>query len=130
VSTEEIYPLLVLYGTGNIKPILSLPSFSSIGSYTLVYYTEGWDCLCAECATTELINWMHGHDSNPPYHYDTYDEGPPVHCEECGKEMESSYGDPVKPCVIRETMSGFICAECGDDCECVVCANQGSEEGE
>lgn len=29
-----------------------------------------------------------------------------------------------RQCVVIETMSGFICAECGDDCQCVVCRIQ------
>ena len=64
----------------------SLPSFTSIGGYPLVYYTANWEELCASCA---LKN-----DDDLAVLVDVYYEGPPKFCTDCGDTIESAYGDP------------------------------------
>lgn len=59
--------------------------FTIPGCYTLIYFNEKDEVLCSGCATKvaeEII------------HVRTYDEGPTINCSDCGKEIESSYGEP------------------------------------
>jgi hypothetical protein len=66
-----------------------LPQYTCVGSYTMLYYSEDFsDVFCADCAT-EALN-----TDEPPAHYLVYLEGSVEYCCECGKELESSYGDP------------------------------------
>lgn len=65
-----------------------LPSYTGIGCYTIIYYTRKEEPLCGRCAT------KHSDSYDPVSHAGTYDEGPSVECSNCGKEIESSYGDP------------------------------------
>ena len=62
----------------------TLPAFSDVGCYTLAYYTESGETLCAECAADP---------ANDAAFCGTYDEGPTILCDGCGAEIESSYGD-------------------------------------
>lgn len=67
-----------------------LPSFSSVGAYTLLYLTlPDNDTLCAGCATEEIDT------TDTEVICDIYWEGDPIECDECGKQIESSYG-PVE----------------------------------
>lgn len=64
-----------------------LPSFTSFGGYTLVYYAKDGSEFCATCAQ----------DSDTGEHIqnvDVYWEGPPLSCAHCNCTIESSYGDP------------------------------------
>lgn len=72
-----------------------LPQYASIGGYTIAYYTEAGNFLCARCATAEIRAWQVDLSDDPPVAYGTYDEGPPQVCDECNKVIESSYGDPA-----------------------------------
>lgn len=76
-------------------------SFTSVGSYTLIYIVADGGILCPDCA-----NGDNGSEATEDPIADkqwrligcqTYDEGPPIPCEHCGKEIESSYGDPSQP---------------------------------
>lgn len=58
------------------------------GGYSVLFTTDRGDCLCATCAKREFIM------SNIDVTAGTYDEGPILQCDECGTEIESSYGDP------------------------------------
>ena len=62
-----------------------LTAFAWPGGYTLIYLTDDGDILDATCAS-EYIDDVVG--------YDTYDEGPTIFCDNCGRSIESSYGDP------------------------------------
>jgi hypothetical protein len=64
----------------------SLPTYSSLGSYPIVYYTAEFDALCATCASDD--------PSEPAVWADTHWEGPPERCCDCGTEIESAYGNP------------------------------------
>ncbi len=63
-----------------------LPSFSSIGGYTIIYYSKKEDPYCGDCAS------KHDEEHNPILHAGSYDEGADVYCTECGRTIESSYG--------------------------------------
>lgn len=78
-----------------------LPAFTSLGAYTLIYLTEGMDVLCADCATTDYLEWLYSLHNlselwsfDPPLYVDTYDEGPDEICAGCNKPIPSSCGDP------------------------------------
>jgi hypothetical protein len=43
--------------------------------------------VCAACVAATLTG------DDPVMHVDTYDEGPPLSCDNCGTSIESSYGD-------------------------------------
>ncbi|TXH13187.1 MAG: hypothetical protein E6R03_11765 [Hyphomicrobiaceae bacterium] len=62
-----------------------LAQYSSVGGYTIGYYTSGGDMLCAECAEDP---------ENDAEYVDVYYEGPTEFCAGCNKEIESAYGDP------------------------------------
>lgn len=61
----------------------ALPQYTSLGGYTILY-TRDNECFCAKCARTTD-------------HAATYDEGDPIECDECGAEIESSYGPVTDP---------------------------------
>lgn len=75
-----------------------LPSFSSVGGYTLVYLTKQDHTLCAECA-----GQLRPHDDKVT-DVETYDEGSDLECDGdgCSNVLESSYGDPEEEKRIRE----------------------------
>ena len=64
----------------------SLPSYTSIGSYTIVYLTAHDETVCGKCAT------RYDDDSDPITFASTYDEGDSLYCAVCEGEIESSYG--------------------------------------
>jgi hypothetical protein len=63
----------------------TLPQYSSVGGYTIGYYSAGGDMFCAECAADP---------DNDAEYIDVYYEGPTEFCAGCNKEIESAYGDP------------------------------------
>lgn len=62
------------------------------GGYPLTYITKDGGCLCAGCATEQMVTRDIGWP--PIIGVDAYYEGPPVNCEHCNVEIESAYGDP------------------------------------
>jgi hypothetical protein len=75
-----------------------LPSFTSVGSYTIVYYCADGGELCPACA-----NGDNGSDATEDPEADSqwrligcdvYWEGPVLQCAHCNADIESSYGDP------------------------------------
>jgi len=72
-----------------------LAKFTSVGCYTLLYTTRNGDYLCADCATeSHIYDEFGGLSEDPALYVSTYDEGPVLHCENCGESIEASYGDP------------------------------------
>ena len=71
-----------------IAKINPLPNWTSIGGYTILYLSKKDNCFCGDCAS--------GHEDkdDPIVKAGTYDEGPAIECNGCGKMIESSYGDP------------------------------------
>lgn len=63
----------------------TLPQYSSVGGYTIGYYSADGNMFCAECAEDP---------ENEVSEIDAYFEGPTVHCDGCNAEIESAYGDP------------------------------------
>jgi hypothetical protein len=71
-----------MFVTPEMRKEGQLPSFTSVGCYTLLYVKKGV-CLCGKCASQE---------KDEDLQVDTFDEGDPIPCEECGEDIESSYG--------------------------------------
>lgn len=65
----------------------ALPAYAWPGAYPMIYYTVGGLAVCPACANE-------ADTSDPVADGETYDEGPTVPCDDCGKLIESSYGDP------------------------------------
>jgi hypothetical protein len=63
---------------------MTLPKFTSVGSYPIFYNPKHDECLCAECATEKCpenkgaVNW----------------ENADLYCDECGTRIESAYAEP------------------------------------
>lgn len=63
----------------------TLAAFAWPGGYPIVYWTHNCDAvLCAACAE----------GADDIENADTYMEGPALVCDDCGKILESAYGDP------------------------------------
>ena len=77
-----------VYQVAGVREGETLPSFSSVGGYTIIYYSKRGEPFCGGCAT------KHEDEHDPIMHAGTYDEGPTLECSECGTDIESSYGDP------------------------------------
>jgi len=76
----------------------SLPSWAWPGGYPLAYFTQEGSVLCPECATSELDQALSGDDlrrHDLPHWADILWEGPPEHCDECSRDIETAYG-PVE----------------------------------
>ncbi len=74
----------------------TLPGFSSIGGYTIIYLTRKGQTLCSKCATKNVDE----HD--PVADAGTYDEGEDLTCDDCEETIESSYGPvSVEPETVR-----------------------------
>lgn len=85
---EKPAVLASVYELSGVKERGTLPSFSSIGCHTIVYYSKDEEPYCGDCAS------KHADEHNPISHAGTYDEGPDLECSECGRAIVSSYGDP------------------------------------
>lgn len=81
-----------VYGLVGIKAGEVFPSYTSIGSYTILYQTEKGEHLCGTCVNSYV------NPDDPVTHAGTYDEGDSLECVECQKEIESSYGPITQPC--------------------------------
>lgn len=66
-----------------------LPSFSSIGSYPIIYLTHNQSAICPDCANKPVSEY-----DDPAVSADVYWEGPDMECDDCGRPMPSAYGDP------------------------------------
>lgn len=69
-----------------------LPAYAWPGGYQMIYIDENNDILCPDCAnkpedeyTVKIVQW------------DIFYEGAPEECADCGKMIESAYGDPDEP---------------------------------
>ena len=95
-----MYDLLEKSGAYAYKGKLTLPRYTSIGCYSLIYLTKDMEVLCSDCATEDYFEWLYslntcdGWQHDPPLYVQTYDEGPDEICVSCNKPIESSYGDP------------------------------------
>ena len=63
--------------------------------YPLVHYTEDFDVICDQCIGDNIT------DCTDPKNKEwfitsnhIYWEGPPLQCDQCTNQIESSYGDP------------------------------------
>jgi hypothetical protein len=65
----------------------TLAAYTSLGGYPLIYVTRDGEIVCAEHAETT-------DDSDPVVAVDVHWEGEPYACVDCGKQIESAYGDP------------------------------------
>lgn len=79
------------YGVRQWKQITRFAPYTEIGGYTIVYIYEN-GIYCNECASKMYAEAR----GNIRFEYDTYDEGCPIECADCGKDIESSYGDPYE----------------------------------
>lgn len=62
-----------------------LSAYAFPGGYGIVYSTITGDILCPDCARQEIDQIQNAF---------LHQEGPSLFCDECGKELESDYGDP------------------------------------
>jgi len=80
--------------TPTIKAMLGqlgrLPQYSLVGCYTILYARDD-KVFCAECALKALRD-PEKEAKEWPNDCGTYDEGDPLDCCNCDKEIESSYG--------------------------------------
>jgi hypothetical protein len=65
-----------------------LPAYAWPGGYQITYLTRDGLEICPDCANQEDA-------SDPVTDGDVYWEGPAITCDDCGKEIESAYGDPA-----------------------------------
>ena len=72
-----------------------VPAYAWPGGYGILYYTDDGGTLCPDCVNANLDLCKDKDD--PQWHvfaWDIYYEGPSLYCDNCGKELESEYGDP------------------------------------
>jgi hypothetical protein len=62
-----------------------LPSYAWPGGYPIVYVDSDNSTLCADCATKSI---------NDQDDFLLHEEGPAIACDNCGKIINSAYGDP------------------------------------
>ena len=74
---------------GNIKKENNgkYPSFVWPGGYPLFYLDEENNCLCPDCANKEEEY------NSPIIAYDVNWENDSLYCDDCGKRIESAYGE-------------------------------------
>lgn len=65
-----------------------LPAYAWPGGYPVTYVTRDGLEICPDCANRETD------PSQAPIGGGVYWEGPTVQCDDCGRDMESAYGDP------------------------------------
>lgn len=70
------------------------PAWAWPGGYTIIYFDAGGMMLCADCASPIFPIEDTPYGRAKIIGCETYDEGPTIPCDDCGKEIESSYGDP------------------------------------
>lgn len=68
------------------------------GGYQINYYTRDGGILCAQCVEDNLELIRSAKEDNDPQWdivaMEINYEGPSEFCDNCGKELESEYGDP------------------------------------
>jgi len=73
-------------------PNNSLPKYTSIGCYPMLYLTKCGEVLCADCASECEF------EDNPVVDSETNWEDACLHCDECSTRIESAYAeDEVAP---------------------------------
>jgi hypothetical protein len=65
----------------------NLPAFAWPGGYPVIYCTRDGLTVCPDCASASDA-------SDPVLDNDIYWEGPAMQCDNCGKMIDSAYGDP------------------------------------
>lgn len=63
-----------------------LPTYAWPGGYQLFYLTRNGLTICPSCANEDT--------SDAVIAGDAYWEGPTIDCDDCGRGIESAYGDP------------------------------------
>jgi hypothetical protein len=67
-----------------------LPAFAWPGGYPIVYMDREGNAVCPDCANREVdAPWA-------PVACDVFYEGTPIQCADCGKTIDSAYGDPLE----------------------------------
>jgi hypothetical protein len=69
----------------------TLPSWAWPGGYPLFYLDKGGNVLCPECANREVDQ------SQAAVACDVNWEDPDLHCDDCGRRIESAYAEPEPP---------------------------------
>jgi len=64
------------------------PAYVLPGGYPMYYIDRQGNILCPDCASREVDA------SQDVVEGDVYWEGSPLQCDDCGKMIESAYGDP------------------------------------
>lgn len=77
-----------VYQTVGVERGEPLPCFTSIGCYSIIYYTKSEEPMCGECVS------KYDDECDPVTLAGTYDEGETLECCICGSKIESSYGPP------------------------------------
>ena len=80
------------YGENNHRAIRetydqTFSNMTSFGCYTVIFFDKHQSILCGECAKKDFI------ENHETLISDIYYEGPIIQCEECMKDIESSYGE-------------------------------------
>ena len=78
--------------------------YTDLGGYTIEFVADDCTVLCAECAKRAFIT------DHVDIYAATYDEGPIMYCEDCDREIVSSYGDPYCD---HEPNENNECVYCG-----------------
>ena len=91
------------------------PAFTSLGCYTLAYYSDDSEVICANCMNSEAeIHFAGDRDGWRIDAADVYWEGPRQHCVHCNAAIDSSYGDPdCDGCGGNGGLAGANCPMCG-----------------
>lgn len=66
----------------------SYPAYAWPGGYPLFYLDKQNNCLCPECASREVDQ------SQEVIACDVHWEGDAITCDDCGRQIESAYGNP------------------------------------
>ena len=82
-----------------------LPAYAWPGGYPILYVTAGGAVVCPDCAN--------GDSTDPVVASEVYWEGAPVPCDDCGKPIESAYGDPDIENPDDPGDDGSSCPACG-----------------
>lgn len=80
------------------------PRYAHGGGEILYPTREGGDFFCSQCQNgengSETLNPEYKDDpqwQTDPQHSFIHEEGPPIHCAHCNREITSQYGDPDNP---------------------------------
>lgn len=77
------------------------PEYAWPGGNQIVYHTADGGLLCPECRNgrngSEAAFTPQTDRQWQVVGSDLYDEGPPIHCDHCNRELFATYGDPDEP---------------------------------